>query len=202
METLNKQEIKEFEQREAEIDSSTDEIMKSHDYRNLAMDITGWGADAELKKLEEKAWAKKLLVKAEKFAKDYYDFKELGSFISSGDVLGEWIQEEDDNSMYEGVSISKKDKDWSRKLFKEAEKSLSKFEDREDAAQEMIYLAAAVDQLHDYYPVFIEEDIEKDKKWALDLRANAVKLFLKNIKVDPAKATIEQVIDAYVKLNL
>ena len=202
METLNKQEIKEFEQREAEIDSSTDEIMKSHDYRNLAMDITGWGADAELKKLEEKAWAKKLLVKAEKFAKDYYDFKELGSFISCGDILGEWIKEEDDNSMYEGVSISKKDKDWSRKLFKEAEKSLSKFEDREDAAQEMIYLAAAVDQLHDYYPVFIEEDIEKDKKWALDLRANAVKLFLKNIKVDPAKATIEQVIDAYVKLNL
>ena len=202
METLNKQEIKEFEQREAEIDSSTDEILKSNDYRNLALDITGWGADAELKKLEEKAWAKKLLVKAEKFAKDYYDFKELGSCISGGDILGEWIKEEDDNSMYEGVSISKKDKDWSRKLFKEAEKSLSKFEDREDAAQEMIYLAAAVDQLHDYYPVFIEEDIEKDKKWALDLRANAVKLFLKNIKVDPAKATIEQVIDAYVKLNL
>ena len=75
-------------------------------------------------KLEEKAWAKKLLVKAEKFAKDYYDFKELGSCISSGDVLGEWIQEEDDNSMYEGVSISKKDKDWSRKLFKEAQKIL------------------------------------------------------------------------------
>ena len=48
--------------------------------------------------------------------------------------------------MYEGVSISKKDKDWSRKLFKEAEKSLSEFEDREDAAQEMIYLAAAVDK--------------------------------------------------------
>ena len=103
--------------------------------------------------------------------------------------------------MYEGVSISKKDKDWSRKLFKEAEKSLSEFEDREDAAQEMFYLAIAVDQLHEYYPVFIEEDIEKDKKWALDLRANAVKLSLKNIKVDPAKATIEQVIDAYVKLN-
>tara|TARA_Y100000816_G_scaffold289582_1_gene276334 strand:+ start:1077 stop:1685 length:609 start_codon:yes stop_codon:yes gene_type:complete len=201
METLNKQEIEEFEQREAEIDSSTDEIMKSNDYRNLAQDITGWGADAELKRLEEKAWAKKLLVKAEKFAKDYYDFKELGTCISSGDILGEWIEESDDDSIYEGVSISKKDKDWSRKLFKEAEKSLSEFEDREDAAQEMIYLAAAVDQLHEYYPVFIEEDIEKDKKWALDLRANAVKLSLKNIKVDPAKATIEQVIDAYVKLN-
>ena len=206
MEKLSKQQINEFQQKEAELDSSTDDRYKLDNYIELAQDVTLCGNESELKLLKERDWARKLLVKAEQFAIDFFDYKQLADAIAFGDILGEWMTSEwisdgeNNRALYEGVSVSKNDKDWSRKLYKKAEKLLVELED-EWIANEMLNLATSIDQLYNYFPVFIEKDVEKDKKWALKLRANAVKIFLKNIKVNPEKATIEQVIDAYVKLD-
>ena len=130
MEKLSKQQINEFQQKEAELDSSTDDRYKLDNYIELAQDVTLCGNESELKLLKERDWARKLLVKAEQFAIDFFDYKQLADAIAFGDILGEWmtsewiIDGENNRALYEGVSVSKNDKDWSRKLYKKAEKLL------------------------------------------------------------------------------
>ena len=71
MEKLSKQQINEFQQKEAELDSSTDDRYKLDNYIELAQDVTLCGNESELKLLKERDWARKLLVKAEQFAIDF-----------------------------------------------------------------------------------------------------------------------------------
>ena len=84
-------------------------------YIELAQDVTLCGNESELKLLKERDWARKLLVKAEQFAIDFFDYKQLADAIAFGDILGEWMTSEwiidgDNNrALYYGVSVSKYD---------------------------------------------------------------------------------------------
>ena len=165
MAKLTPEQIEEFKVEESEASDSWD-------FRVLAFRVS------EVKHPDyyvgNKNWAKRLLKKAEEIAIDFDDFSSLGRVISTGDILGDWVTSnidlanlEQNSSFYDGIVVSKKHKDWGRKLFKKAEELAS-------TSEELNILATYVDGLYDEMsPELNENDILKDKKWSQSLRTKA-----------------------------
>ena len=170
MSNLSKEQIEQFKEQEKE-------AVDSWDYRVMAAQVST--VESPDYYTGDKIWAKKLLEKAEELAEDSEDYRDLGSAISSGDILGEWVDEKinidfndkgeitfsksevlefnnEVGSGYSGIVVSKELKDWGRKLFKKAVELVEDTDDYE-------YLADSIE----------DEDYLGDEEWAEEIRKKA-----------------------------